>query len=76
MAHSHNTGASNEKEDCQRYYARNRKQKNKERKASKLAKFLKWCKEKWLKGNRTPKGTERARRRKEKREGKTLQSIK
>lgn len=76
MSRSHNTGAGNQIKHTRKYYDRNHHVINRERKANRLRKFLAWCRRKWVIGTRIPRGTERARRRKEKREGKTLQKIK
>jgi len=59
MSHSHNTGVGNHKEHCKRYYDQGRLEKNRQRKAMKYQKFLKWCKAKWLKGKRVLRGTKR-----------------
>ena len=45
-----------------RYWAEGHKEKNSQKKASKLIKFLEYCKTKWLKP-RTPRGTKRRLRR-------------
>jgi hypothetical protein len=75
MPHSHhNTGVGNQKKHTEKYYKRNHDVRNKKRKSEKWQKFLEFCKRKWD-GNRTPRGMKRRLRRKQKREGKTLQII-
>ena len=56
MAGSSSASAKKKRE---KYKAENRREKNRQRRALKYQKFLKWCQDKWLKGTRTPKGTGR-----------------
>ena len=70
------SGGNHQAKNCERYKAEGRKEKNRQKKATKWQKFVEYCKNKWSRGKRTPRGTARQLRRSKKNgRAKTVQAI-